>query len=338
MKNKKIILSAILLLSTTFTFGQIKVENSGRVGIGIPSSFYFALNYPQVSFTDRLTINASGRDRGLVINYDGMEEWYQSITVRNTMRRTANYVVSSKIINSSVFEDVYWVDGNGVCANNGCWNMSDQKLKYDIKPIKSALQKVTSLQGVTYKLKSDLKTAEENKENVGFIAQEVEKVVPELVKELHNGLKAINYSNLVSLLTEAIKEQQMQLESQKTEISNLKVQLETIEGDIKNCCQTLANTTAIRIEESEKTSYLNQNRPNPFNQNTIIEYYISESNFPASINVYDINGHLIRSFNNLKGGKSAIEISSKSFLPGTYVYSLVVGENVIDTKLMMVTK
>ena len=69
------------------------------------------------------------------------------------------------------------------------------------------MDKVLLLRGVNYTLIS------ENTEEIGMIAQEVELIIPEAVKTKDSGdnLKGINYSGLVGLLVEAIKEQQKQI-------------------------------------------------------------------------------------------------------------------------------
>ena len=92
---------------------------------------------------------------------------------------------------------------------------SDRAFKRDIKPVENALETVSALQGVTYIFK------ETEEESVGFIAQDVEQVVPQLVKG-EEGEKTVNYGQMVALLTEAIKEQQAQIESLKAEIAEMK--------------------------------------------------------------------------------------------------------------------
>jgi hypothetical protein len=89
---------------------------------------------------------------------------------------------------------------------------SDARLKENIKPITDALSKVTSLQGVHY---NKIETPE--LEEIGFIAQEVEKVVPEIVTtdDTEEGMKAVSYARTVALLVEAMKEQQAQIEELK---------------------------------------------------------------------------------------------------------------------------
>ncbi|MFH1759734.1 MAG: tail fiber domain-containing protein, partial [bacterium] len=88
---------------------------------------------------------------------------------------------------------------------------SDESLKTDIKEIDNALERVLSLEGVNFKwLDGD------GEEEIGVIAQEVEKVAPELVEtDPTTGLKSVKYGNITALLIEAIKEQQKEIESLK---------------------------------------------------------------------------------------------------------------------------
>ena len=93
--------------------------------------------------------------------------------------------------------------------------VSDIKLKHQIQTIPSALEKVNQLRGVEFLWKSN------NKPSIGFIAQEVEEVVPVAVGN-HNGTKTIDYSKIIPILTQAIKEQQDQINILMQEIQSLK--------------------------------------------------------------------------------------------------------------------
>ena len=64
---------------------------------------------------------------------------------------------------------------------------------------------------------------------MGLIAQEVEKVVPEVVQTGHDGYKSVDYSSLVALLIEAINEQQNTIAAQQTEISSLNTKTQEID-------------------------------------------------------------------------------------------------------------
>ena len=82
---------------------------------------------------------------------------------------------------------------------------SDISLKENIKPIKNALDKVEKLQGVTFDWKES-DSILNIKEDIGFIAQDVQKVLPELVRENDNGKLSLRHQGIISVLAEAIKE------------------------------------------------------------------------------------------------------------------------------------
>jgi len=98
-------------------------------------------------------------------------------------------------------------------------NRSDARLKKNIEVLKGSLQKVLQLDGVTFEWKDGKPSAGQQ---LGVIAQDVQKVFPEVVEEDADGTKTVNYSALVAPLIEAIKEQQLQINELKTEISALK--------------------------------------------------------------------------------------------------------------------
>ena len=88
---------------------------------------------------------------------------------------------------------------------------SDFVLKKDIITFENALDVIKSLRGVSFRWKDN------GNKNIGLVAQEVEQILPEVVKE-DSGLKSINYSSIVGVLVEAIKEQQTEIEILKKKI------------------------------------------------------------------------------------------------------------------------
>lgn len=99
---------------------------------------------------------------------------------------------------------------------------SDIRLKENISPIKNALEKVSKLNGVEYDFKDSKDYGYLKKHQIGLIAQEVEKVIPEVVSEQENGNLGVSYQHLTAVLIEAIKEQQSQINSLRKEIEELK--------------------------------------------------------------------------------------------------------------------
>jgi len=116
-----------------------------------------------------------------------------------------------KVIEGSDTAD-FRFDGDGdFTASGNVTAYSDERLKENIKPIGNAVDKVKQLRGVTYDWK------ETGKASVGVIAQEVEAVFPELVVE-NEEYKSVDYGKLTSVLIEAIKEQQAQIDELKAKL------------------------------------------------------------------------------------------------------------------------
>ena len=102
------------------------------------------------------------------------------------------------------------------------YSTSDKRHKNNIQPITDALAKVTKLNGVTWEWNDDVDDVTKQTPKTGLIAQEVQEVLPEVVKEREDGFLALDYSKTIGLLVEAIKEQQQQIHSLTLEIQNLK--------------------------------------------------------------------------------------------------------------------
>ena len=95
---------------------------------------------------------------------------------------------------------------------------SDERLKDNIELISNPIEKVQSLKGVTWNWNDNADELQQSLPNVGVIAQDVEKVLPELVTDRDNGYKGVDYAKLTGLLIEAIKEQQKQIDDLKSQI------------------------------------------------------------------------------------------------------------------------
>lgn len=219
-------------------------SNGFLVGIGGDSNAYL-LNYHNSSTifhtnnTERMRIDSSGN---LLIGtsatvstggqlqmqgynaaggtgYHGLFAFYNTYgTATNPYKFVRlNSAGGIEVINSAYNAVIFTMDNSGnftAAANITAY--SDIRLKANIHPIKDALAKVQQMQGVSYERKSD------GEKKIGFIAQDLQKVLPEVVIENHDGLLSVDYGNIVALLTEAIKEQQVQIESLRDEIETLK--------------------------------------------------------------------------------------------------------------------
>jgi hypothetical protein len=219
-------------------------------------------------------------------------------------------------------------------------SVSDAKLKKEIKKEPSIIERVMKLNPVNYTMNSDKiigisfsKTLQH-----GFLAQEVEKIFPEIVtpvvfpnsdtnsnKKETESYKGVNYTMFVSILTKAIQEQQ-------TQIEELKKQLAARSNEV-----VVINENSEAAAKLKASSFmLAQNVPNPFTSSTTIKYSIP-ANQNAMIAVLDLNGKMLLQFNNLKGA-SQVTINGNTLQAGMYLYSLVVNGQEIITKKMILTK
>ena len=130
------------------------------------------------------------------------------------------------------------VNGTAWCSS-GAWTGSDIRWKRDVAEINDVLSNVLTLKPVTYQWKTE-EFPEMNftdGRQIGLIAQDVEKIFPELVKTDNNGYKAVSYEKLSVVLLEGMKEQQTQIESQKSQIESQQKQIDELKTLIKGLQQ-----------------------------------------------------------------------------------------------------
>ena len=115
----------------------------------------------------------------------------------------------------------YLVDDDGNEIENKNKSTKLFRLKDNISVIKSPLEKISKISGVSFNWNDKQSAYEAGKKDYGVIAQEVEEVLPELVTTRENGYKAVRYEKIVSLLIEATKAQQTQIEDLRNQVNEL---------------------------------------------------------------------------------------------------------------------
>jgi hypothetical protein len=115
-----------------------------------------------------------------------------------------------------IYTDLYVI---GNIYNTSIFNPSDVKLKEEIEPISdSKIENLFDLEPVEYKLKSDIK----KKKHYGLIAQDVEKLYPELISDSNLGFKSVNYMELLPLLLLKMKNMQKEIDDLREQIGTIK--------------------------------------------------------------------------------------------------------------------
>ena len=219
---------------STATGSQSLVANttgSGNTAIGIYALYSNTTGSGNVALANALVNNITG-------NYNTGIGYLADVTATNLTNATAigyNAAVSSSNAfvfgNSSVTGWGFGVNpgaaairvgstaanGNGATLTlTGVWtNASDISKKYNITEIIYGLTDIMKLHPVSYKLKGT------DNEDIGFIAQEVKEIVPEIVYG-EDGQMSMSYGQLTSVLVKAVQEQQLQIETQQKEIEELK--------------------------------------------------------------------------------------------------------------------
>lgn len=153
---------------------------------------------------------------------DGLNTKYVSLTASQSVNGSKTFVERTTFNNgisigglniSKSSQDNLDVINMGYLRATDIYISSDRRLKENIQPIENALDKITKLNGRTF----DWKVS--GRHVAGFIAQEVEKVIPDMVTIDKDGIKAVNYVDTIAYLVEAIKEQQKQIEALQAKLN-----------------------------------------------------------------------------------------------------------------------
>jgi hypothetical protein len=172
-----------------------------------------------------------------------------------------------------------------------------------------------------------------SRKHFGFIAQDLQKIFPELVCEDKEGYLSVDYIGIIPMLVEALKGQDSILTIQATQIKEL-------QNLVKNCGLKSAQLSSVvnPINPQEEAPSLDQNFPNPFNQSTQIGYYLPDASRTAVLYVYNMNGLQIKSIPIQSRGKGSVIIHGSELVSGMYIYTLIVDGKEIDTKRMILTQ
>ena len=208
---------------------------------------------------------------------------------------------------------------------------SDARLKTDINKIENPLEMVNKLNGVYYKWKSN----PEKGRLIGFLAQDVQKVLPEAVSGKEGDISkgevlGMAYQNIVPLLVEAVKEQTQIVNSQQQQINELKALINSLTAS--NNTQTNIQSTNLNDKEAV---VLNQNTPNPFAEQTTISYTIPENSTTAQLLFYDMSGRQIKQVDITTKGSGQLNVYANDLTNGMYSYTLMVDGNIVGTKKMV---
>ena len=154
----------------------------------------------------------------------------------------------SLFLNNNSSGDVVLVRGGGnVIVSTTLVHSSDRRLKKNITTLDHALDKVLNLRGVSFEWKKEGARNSNPQQGVqiGFVAQEVETVVPELVKTDSEGYKSVAYANVTALLVEAVKGQQKTIAEQNTQLKAQNAQLKELRSRVNKLESQFSQTAML---------------------------------------------------------------------------------------------
>tara|TARA_B110000908_G_C10142435_1_gene397429 strand:+ start:12 stop:983 length:972 start_codon:yes stop_codon:yes gene_type:complete len=208
--NTKLNSTIISGLSSGSGASTTHIERIGGIRFGWDNATYGVQNNHSIrstdgdSYGDHITLNSYGNVR---INFDSNSNGTNYFRIGHATTGTGNVLVT---IDET---------GNGTFAGN-VTAYSDVRLKENIVDVDNALNKVCSMRGVYYNMIADTTKSR----RLGLVAQEVAKVLPEVVIEAHpeddkDSILSVDYGNITALLIEAIKELKSEVDDLKTQLS-----------------------------------------------------------------------------------------------------------------------
>ncbi|MCI4669959.1 MAG: tail fiber domain-containing protein [Bacteroidia bacterium] len=310
--------------------------------------------------TDARAIFAKSQDAPLCIGVRATAENASNVGygLRGSARNCSTIAVgiSGEVYDSPIQYAVYGIAATGGSSYAGYFNgdvgytgsltfVSDRQLKKNVRSLESSLGKVLQLRPSSYEFKDKAHRGMNLDEGLsyGFIAQELEEVLPELVSRLDHPMedgdkegefklatyKGVKYMQLIPILTGAIQEQQQMIKDQDARISQLEARVKELSAG--NPGNPIGSGKGFPTE-----ALLFQNDPNPFNESTWIRYELPANHGSAKIFIFDMQGRQAMSFSDLPAS-GRLEVKASSLEAGMYLYSLVVDGKEIATKRMILS-
>ena len=222
----------------------------------------------------------------------------------------------------------------GTVTTNGIIVPFDENTKkyaasLDKEKAPSTVSSVMAMDVVSYNIPSineeGKETTESSSIHYALSPDVVEFLFPTLVTQGKDGVKGINYIELIPLLVRSIQELQLEVETLKGTLAAFEDQ---------NWESRSKQSTSFN---SRFSATLMQNNPNPVKEQARIGYRLTGDYSEAVIRICDVNGNVAKTFD-VQSGTGSVTVNASELNMGLYLYSLIVDGNIIDTKKMIVTK
>ncbi len=217
--------------------GQANTTGSKNVFIGYNAGYFNAVGSSNVFIGYQVGYNEIGSNKLYIDNSNTSSP----LIWGDFSSRILNFNGNVGIGTSTPGQKLDIIAGNGRVQTGYNWlTNSDIRYKKNISFLSGCLEKVLAMKGVSFDLKNDSLNVGTERKNIGFIAQELEKVVPEVVFTGSDGYKSVAYDKITAVLTEAIKEQQKQIECQQKQINSINLENQQLRSELDEL-KTLVN-------------------------------------------------------------------------------------------------
>ncbi|MGE0560376.1 MAG: tail fiber domain-containing protein [Flavobacteriales bacterium] len=305
-------------------------------------------HYPQFNFQDRLQYGFIAQEVGEVLP-DLVYDSYMPSEL-DSLGNEIHPAVDYKSLNYNALIPIAIQAINEINEKQDKSTLSDQSVKTNVSTLNGSLAKVKQMRGVSYEwtptVQNDMNL--DSLEHIGFIAQEVAAIEPLLTFVDDSSLVHVNYDRVAPLLVESVKELDDKILAKDSIINHLQNEINTIKECLRtaNICygegnrainsEPINNTNNKSVELVNSNSIiLDQNMPNPFAENTVINYNIPTEVMEAKLLFYDLNGRIIKELMIEERGESKLTVYGNNLKTGVYTYSLIADGELIATKKMV---
>ena len=158
---------------------------------------------------------------------------------------------------------------------------------------------------------------EANRRRIGFLAQDIQKVLPELVQTNEKGIMSIDYTGFIPLIVESLKQMQQTIQDQQKEIETLQ---SLLPAETKSMFRSTSNENVSVVEGAKLYNRTGAS----------VSYTLPTTYTNANLQVFDVSGRLLKKVT-LTGNNSIVEINPSEIGLGTFVYTLFVDGKKADT-------
>lgn len=357
---KKTLFIAGMMLATVGAQAQLTVASTGHT----TTSNTTVMGKTGVGYTGVLSVSANSWNT----SYSAMTCGPKTVVCSRSTYGAYPYLA----YNSNSLQPVFYVDAQGYIFSQGDVTTSDSLCKTNITRLASPLQKLRGLRGISFQYKNALYpnnniqtlsldeqmeetclpegvtpeiTAQMREEltrkRIGLIAQEVEKVFPEVVRTQYDGTKGILYSDLIGVLIEAVNDLQDSLATQGAQIATLQNQMNAMQAVFfaNNGAQPKVEQQGRAADTDFSEAILYQNTPNPFKHETTIAYRLPSDIQSAAICIYNLNGQQLKKYDlDASVISDSVTVEGSTLTAGMYIYALIIDGQMVASKRMVLTE